>query len=136
LRKNFFRSFSIETIFAFGKLRCGMGPGLQIHVGARKFCIREHGVRVFVLGGTGVIGVLIVRELINRGHDVRALTRSDISAAKLSQFGATATAATFPSPRIGLRNSRASTRSFTPPAISPPTWAQIGRAASPSQMGR
>jgi len=89
LRKNFFRSFSIETIFAFGKLRCGMGPGLQIHVGARKFCIREHGVRVFILGGTGVIGAPIVRELINRGHDVRALARSDISAAKLRQFGAT-----------------------------------------------
>src|ERR1700724_3362085 len=89
LRKNFFRSFSIETIIAFDKLRCGMGPGLHIPVGARKFCIGEHGVRVFVLGGTGAIGSPIVCELINRGHDVWALTRSDISAAKLSQFGAT-----------------------------------------------
>jgi hypothetical protein len=89
LRKTFFRSFLFETIFAFGKLRCGMGPGLQIPVGASKFCIGEHGVRVFILGGTGAIGAPIMHELINRGHDVWALARSDISAAKLSQFGAT-----------------------------------------------
>src|SRR5258708_40272536 len=82
LRKNFFRSFLIETIFAFGKLRCGMGPGLQIPVGARKFCIGEHGVRVFVLGGTGAIGAPIVHELVNRGHDGWALSRSNIPAAK------------------------------------------------------
>jgi nucleoside-diphosphate-sugar epimerase len=66
-----------------------MGPGLQIPVGAGKFCIGEHDMRVFILGGTGAIGSPIVRELINRGHDVWALARSDISAAKLSQFGAT-----------------------------------------------
>jgi nucleoside-diphosphate-sugar epimerase len=46
-------------------------------------------VRIFILGGTGAIGSPIVRELVNRGHDVWALARSDISAAKLSQYGAT-----------------------------------------------
>jgi nucleoside-diphosphate-sugar epimerase len=46
-------------------------------------------VRVFVLGGTGSIGSALVRELIRRGHDVSALARSDVSAGKLSKFGAT-----------------------------------------------
>jgi nucleoside-diphosphate-sugar epimerase len=45
-------------------------------------------VRVFVLGGTGSIGSPIVRELVNRGHDVWALARSDSSAAKLARAGA------------------------------------------------
>jgi len=47
-------------------------------------------LRVFILGGTGAIGAPIVRELVDRGHDVFALARSDFSAAKLSQFDATA----------------------------------------------
>jgi nucleoside-diphosphate-sugar epimerase len=45
-------------------------------------------VRIFVLGGTGSIGSALVRELIERGHDVSALARSEVSAAKLSEFGA------------------------------------------------
>jgi nucleoside-diphosphate-sugar epimerase len=46
-------------------------------------------VRVFVLGGTGSIGLPTVRELLKRGHDVWALERSDVSAAKVSEMGAT-----------------------------------------------
>jgi nucleoside-diphosphate-sugar epimerase len=42
-------------------------------------------VRVFVLGGTGVIGSAVVRELIARGHELFALARSHKSAAKLER---------------------------------------------------
>ena len=46
-------------------------------------------MRVFVLGGTGSIGSAVVQALIRRGHDVLALARSDISAAKTNEVGAT-----------------------------------------------
>ena len=46
-------------------------------------------MRVFVLGGTGSIGSAVVQELIRRGHDVLALARSEVSAAKSRGAGAT-----------------------------------------------
>jgi nucleoside-diphosphate-sugar epimerase len=46
-------------------------------------------LRVFVLGGTGVIGSAIVPALIARGHSVLGLARSDASAARLAEYGAT-----------------------------------------------
>ena len=46
-------------------------------------------MRVFVLGGTGSIGSAVVQELIRRGHDVFALARSHVSAAKSGEAGAT-----------------------------------------------
>jgi hypothetical protein len=55
-------------------------------------------VRVFVLGGTGSIGSPIVRELVKRGHEVWALARSDVSAAKLAGFGAIPVAGDIASP--------------------------------------
>jgi nucleoside-diphosphate-sugar epimerase len=55
-------------------------------------------VRVFVLGGTGSIGSALVRELIKRGHSVSALARSEVSTAKLSEFGATPVAGDIASP--------------------------------------
>lgn len=55
-------------------------------------------MRVLVLGGTGVIGSAVVRELVQRGHEVFGLARSEASAAKLCQSAATPLAGDIGSP--------------------------------------
>ncbi|SDO23503.1 NAD-dependent epimerase/dehydratase family protein [Afipia sp. GAS231] len=55
-------------------------------------------MRVLVLGGTGSIGSAVVRELIERGHELFSLARSEASAAKLRQLAATPLAGDIGSP--------------------------------------
>lgn len=46
-------------------------------------------MHVFVLGGTGTIGSAVLRELVAHDHKVVVLARTDASAAKASELGAT-----------------------------------------------
>jgi nucleoside-diphosphate-sugar epimerase len=47
-------------------------------------------MKVFIIGGTGYLGSVIVERLISAGHVVTALSRSEASSAKLSDSGAEA----------------------------------------------
>ena len=57
-------------------------------------------MRIFVLGGTGIIGSAVVQELTARGHDVYGLARSKESAASLGRWGATPIAGDIRSPEV------------------------------------
>jgi nucleoside-diphosphate-sugar epimerase len=50
-------------------------------------------VNVFLAGGTGAVGIPLVRALVDAGHQVTALTRSPANEPKLRALGATAAVA-------------------------------------------
>lgn len=45
-------------------------------------------MKVLITGGSGYIGSAVIAALLNRGHDVLALARSDASSDKLAELGA------------------------------------------------
>ena len=55
-------------------------------------------MRVFVLGGTGLIGSAVARQLVGRGHELLGLARSRASMTRLDQFGVTPIAGDVGSP--------------------------------------
>lgn len=53
-------------------------------------------MKVFVTGGTGYVGKWVVKELLEKGHEVKGLCRNQQSADALSKLGVT--------PVIGINN--------------------------------
>jgi nucleoside-diphosphate-sugar epimerase len=98
LRKNIFRSVLSEIVFTPLTLHCGISGIASIPSPEGETYTTEQAVRVFVLGGTGSIGSPMVRKLVERGHDAWALARSENSALKLADMGATAVAGDIASP--------------------------------------
>src|SRR5436305_8874858 len=72
-----------------GSARHYRGGWRGARVPARSPARREGIMNVFIAGGSGAIGVPLVRALTSAGHQVTALTRSTANAARVRQLGAT-----------------------------------------------
>ena len=95
-------------------------------------------MRIFVTGASGHIGSAVVPELIQAGHEVAGLARSDASAAAVTAMGADVRRGDLSDPDGCARPRPAPTRSSTSrsttppcspgtsPARSPPTWPSSG----------
>src|SRR5256885_1217465 len=76
-----------------GSARRYRGGWRGARVPARSPACREGIMNVFIAGGSGAIGVPLVRALTAAGHQVTALTRSTANADRLRQLGATSAVA-------------------------------------------
>ena len=90
-------------------------------------------MRIFVTGASGYIGSAVVPELLQAGHEVVGLARSDESAAKVAALGAEVRARGGLADLDGLRTAASTpTRSCTSPSTTPRCWP----AASPAPPRR
>src|SRR6266498_5063668 len=76
----------LPTVFAphVTDVRGCLVSGLRVNSGIRKVMV----VRVFVAGGTGVVGRRLVPQLVARGHQVTATTTSAAKLGLLERLGA------------------------------------------------
>src|SRR5258706_330092 len=82
-------------------------------------------MKILITGATGYIGEAVARKLLQRGHEVLAISRSKEAVAKLRGAGLTPVAGDFPD-----RASRADPESEGDPVVSP---ASLGRERGPQE---
>ena len=82
-------------------------------------------MRVLVLGGPGLIGVAVIRDLIKHCHKVLALSRSTRSVAILKALGASPLRRDYARQRRGFNPSGASMPSSKSPQPLPKTWGRL-----------